>query len=335
VPDNTQKQAIFFLLFVVALALLVWTLAHVFLLVFGAALIAIGLNAAAVWLSTQASLSYRWTLALVLVLLVVLLVGGGYLFGTTIAADIRQIGVSIPQSLRQLENVPIAHDVIEALGAIDMSTLAQGAAPRALGLLTSIVGAVISAFVVLVGAVYLAFDPDTYRRGGVALAPREVQGDVETFLDNVGAKLRRWFLGQLVLMVIVGIMVGVTMAFLGVPAAPALGLFAGLVEFVPFFGPFVAATLGVLVAFSVDVTLALWALLAFVVIQQIENQLLVPFIQQRAVSVPPALTVFAVLAFGVLFGIPGAVLAMPLTVVAVVAVQVFYLKQSNATAGGS
>jgi predicted PurR-regulated permease PerM len=132
-------------------------------------------------------------------------------------------------------------------------------------------------------------------------------------------------------MMTVGVLVGVTLALIGVPSAAALGLFAGLVEFIPFFGPFMAAAAAVLVALAVAPELALWTILAFVVIQQIENQVLEPLVLQRAASLPTAVTIFSIISFSVLFGLLGALLAAPLTVALAVAVDVFYLRKTKAT----
>jgi len=125
--------------------------------------------------------------------------------------------------------------------------------------------------------------------------------------------------------VVVGTLTWAGLKLLKVPSALALGLFAGLAEFVPILGPIAAAIPALIIAFSQDSRLALWVLALFVVIQQLEGNILQPIIQRRMVALPPAVTLFAVLAFAILFGAMGALLAAPLAVVTLVLVQNLYI----------
>jgi predicted PurR-regulated permease PerM len=116
----------------------------------------------------------------------------------------------------------------------------------------------------------------------------------------------------------------VGLMLLGMPSALALGIFAGLAEFVPIVGPVMAAIPALIIAFSLDVTTALWVLGLFVVIQQIEGNIIQPIVQRQMVRIAPAVTLFAILAFGVLFGPLGLLLAAPLTVVVRVLIRDLY-----------
>jgi predicted PurR-regulated permease PerM len=138
-------------------------------------------------------------------------------------------------------------------------------------------------------------------------------------------------LGQVVLMVVVGTITAIGLALLGMPMALVLGLLAGLLEFVPFFGPVVAGVLAVLVAFPQGPQMALYVALLVASIQQIENHLLVPLVQRWAVELPPVLSLGAVLVFGTLFGMAGVVFGTPLMVLAMVLVQKLYVEQTLET----
>ena len=108
----------------------------------------------------------------------------------------------------------------------------------------------------------------------------------------------------------------------------ALGLLAGLGEFVPLIGAFATAIPALLAASTVDMSTVLYTLALYVVIQQIEGNLIMPIVERRMVSLPPALALFAVVAFGLMFGILGVIFATPLTVVAYVAVQKLYVEDA-------
>jgi predicted PurR-regulated permease PerM len=125
-------------------------------------------------------------------------------------------------------------------------------------------------------------------------------------------------------MLTIGVMATVGLMLLGMPSALALGIFAGLAEFVPIVGPIMAAIPALIIAFSLDVSTALWVLGLFVVIQQIEGNIIQPLVQRQMVRIAPAVTLFAILAFGVLFGALGLLLAAPLTVVVRVLIRDLY-----------
>jgi predicted PurR-regulated permease PerM len=111
-----------------------------------------------------------------------------------------------------------------------------------------------------------------------------------------------------------------------VPLALALGLIAGLLEFVPFLGPFLAAIPMILVALTAGPEIALYALLLFVVVQQVESNLLTPLVARRAMALPPVLVLLGAVALALLFGVLGAIFATPLIVLIVVLVKALYMQ---------
>jgi predicted PurR-regulated permease PerM len=126
-------------------------------------------------------------------------------------------------------------------------------------------------------------------------------------------------------MIIVGTLIGVGLAVVGVPSALALGLIAGVAEFVPIIGPVIGAIPALLLASTESVDTVLWTLAVFVVVQQLESNLIMPIIAGRVVELPPAVGLFAVVALGILFGPLGLVLGYPLAIVIDVAVKRLYL----------
>src|SRR5262249_18061117 len=139
---------------------------------------------------------------------------------------------------------------------------------------------------VLMG-LYLALDPGLYLRGFVRLWPPRLRPLIADALGAAARGLRGWMLGQAVAMVLVGVTVAVGLLAMGMPLALALGLIAGLFEFVPYFGAIAAALLAVLVAFAQGPSAALYVALFFLVVQQLEGNLLMPLVQRWAVHLPP------------------------------------------------
>ena len=139
-----------------------------------------------------------------------------------------------------------------------------------------------------------------------------------------GKALRLWLRGQLIAMVVVGLLTGSGLWALGMPSALTLGLMAGVLEFIPFAGPILSAVPAVLLALAVSPDLALWVLLLYFAVQQFEGSPELR-VQQYAVDLPGVVLLFSLLAFGALFGTLGVILAAPLTVVTYVLIKRLYV----------
>ena len=150
-------------------------------------------------------------------------------------------------------------------------------------------------------------------------------------MDSGGA-LRLWLRGQLISVLLVGTLTWIGLALAGVPAAFALGTIAALLEVVPYVGPIVSAIPGLLLALALAPETALWALLVYVAVQQIEGNFIQPLVQKKVVTVPPALTLFGMIAAGLLFGFLGILFAAPLAVVAYVLLKRLYVREVLHTA---
>ena len=127
-------------------------------------------------------------------------------------------------------------------------------------------------------------------------------------------------------MAVVGLITTIGLWLLGIPLASTLGLITGLFEFAPFIGPILAAVPAVLIAFTQSPMDALYVIILYIAIQQIEGYLITPYVQKRAVDLPPALTIFAQLLMGVLFGLFGLLLATPLVAASMVIVRMAYIE---------
>lgn len=224
-----------------------------------------------------------------------------------------------------------AMDEIEE-GAIDGNNgfleLDHGFVGQIGNLLTSVFGALAYTLLVIAGGVYFAAQPQLYRSGILYLFPKRKRPLIGSALDDTGEAIKRWLLGTLFSMGLIGTLTGIGLWLLGVPSPVALGLLAGLLEFVPLIGPIAAAIPAILIAFTQSPELALWTLGLFIVIQQLEGNIVQPIVQQYAVDLPPALLLFSVVAGGYLFGIVGILFAAPLTVAAYMLVRRLYVVEA-------
>lgn len=304
---------------VFGLVFLVWRVADALLLVFAGVLFAILLQRVASLLSRHTPLSQGWALAVVLLLLTAMLVGGGYLLGQSVLSQFDQLRQQISGAVTQLP--PTIRDQISEQGADASSWIS-----RLRTVASSVIFFLGDAVIVVFTAIYLAASPAVYRRGVVLLVPPRGHERAREVLDVMGDSLWKWLIGQIAAMAIVGALTTVGLLLLGIPSAVALGFLAGLLEFVPLLGPVLAAVPGILIAFSQSPQDALWVALLYLAIQQVEGNLITPLMQKRVVDLPPVITIGAIAAGGLLFGILGMFLATPLAIVALVLVNMLYIE---------
>lgn len=212
---------------------------------------------------------------------------------------VRVLGLQIPDELRA------------RIGAA-VGDLGGQFAVQAVAVVVTIVSGVVDLFLVLIIALYLLLDQRRIRVLGLRALPlrfREPAENVETEVARVfGAYVR----GQLVLALLVGVAATTALLALGVPYALFLGVFAGVVELVPILGPILGAVPAALVALFQPFPLVLWVIMAFLIIQQAESNLLVPRISGHAVGLHPLAAMLALLVGLEIGGIIGALFAVPL-----------------------
>jgi predicted PurR-regulated permease PerM len=166
--------------------------------------------------------------------------------------------------------------------------------------------------VIVIATIYAVARPRPLVNGFVALFPAGRRQEVREILADIYGTVQRWFVGQLGSMLVIGVLSSVALYLIGVPFALLLGIFSGLVSFIPFVGPLISVIPPVLLALIGTPVDALWVVLAYAIIQTIESYLLQPLIMSRAVSLHPAVVMFALLIMGTLFGLVGVLLAVPL-----------------------
>jgi predicted PurR-regulated permease PerM len=166
--------------------------------------------------------------------------------------------------------------------------------------------------VIVIATIYAVARPRPLVNGFVALFPAGRRQEVREILADIYGTVQRWFVGQLGSMLVIGVLSTVALYLIGVPFALLLGIFSGLVSFIPFVGPLISVIPPVLLALIGTPVDALWVVLAYAIIQTIESYLLQPLIMSRAVSLHPAVVMFALLIMGTLFGLVGVLLAVPL-----------------------
>jgi predicted PurR-regulated permease PerM len=225
---------------------------------------------------------------------------------------------------------PSEQDGMEERLRTQLLTGATGLVSGTLPLLTTLVGALSAALIVMFAAVYMTVDPRHYRDGLVRLAPPQHRPLLSETLNDVAGTMRKWLIATLISMAIIAAMTTTGLLLLGIPAALALGLIAGLLQFVPTVGPIVSAVPAAVVALVVSPLHVLWVILLYLVTQQIESNMITPIVMRRAVDLPPALTLLTQALMTVLFGFLGLLLAVPLVAITMVLVRRLYVERMEA-----
>jgi predicted PurR-regulated permease PerM len=196
---------------------------------------------------------------------------------------------------------------------------ATGAARR-------LVDGLVALVIVIFTGVYLAAHPQPYIRGLLRLFPIPRRQRIGEVLYAAGYTLRWWLFGQLLAMTVVGLLMGIGLAIIGVPLAFALGVVAGLFEFIPTIGPVIGLAPALVLALTQEPTTALWVLGLYGIVQTIESYLLTPLVQQRVIHLPPVVTIVTQVFFGWTVGALGLLVAVPLVAVIMTAVQMLYVE---------
>jgi len=181
------------------------------------------------------------------------------------------------------------------------------------------------AVVLIITAIYLAAQPRLYRRGIVAMFSPQARPRVREVVELVETTLRRWLLGQLVLMLIVGVLTFLALFFIGLPNPVALALIAGIAEIVPYVGPFISAVPALLVALTIGLGPVLWTAGAYLLVHLVEGYVAAPMLERHFVTIPPALVLIGIVAVDLIFGTIGILLAAPITVVIYALVKMTYV----------
>jgi predicted PurR-regulated permease PerM len=193
----------------------------------------------------------------------------------------------------------------------------------------NLISVVVGSFAIITLAVFLAAQPDTYRDLLLRLVPPHGRTRAREIYDETGRNLRNWVLGKAFTMAMTGVFIWIGLELFGVPGALALGALAALLEFIPNFGPTLAAAPAVISAFLVSPSTALWVAVYFFVFQQFQSAVTVPLVERRAVDIPPAALLIWQLMLAVGFGILGLFVATPLLAVISVVARIVYFEPTE------
>jgi predicted PurR-regulated permease PerM len=333
-PKNDQHEfkskvwaAVGILSFVV---ISLWIFARTFnvlLLVLTGALIAIFFHGLSSLLKKYTGIK-RGSVVLSILITVILLVLFFWLAGYSVQQQVNELSETLPAAIenvkQQLDNNALGKKITDQASSEEtrqkLSGLMQTFFKSTFGVLGDL-------YVVIIIGIFFTAGYRTYLNGFIALFPNDKKQKTRDIIEKSGDTLKKWLKGQLFAMLLVATLTAIGLFILGVPMALTLALIAGILNFIPNFGPLIAIIPAALIAFMQGPATALFVIGLYIVVQILESSIITPQIQKKMINMPPALIIIAQLVMGIFAGVLGLVLATPIVAVVIVLINELYVKK--------
>jgi predicted PurR-regulated permease PerM len=316
---------------VVVLLLVTWAIVDALILLFVGLLVAVILRTLSQPIAKYTPFGRKFSIVVVILFILLLLALVAWLFIPEILAQTEALIIQINQAIIQIEQFLLQYDwgqeLLEVIFQQDPTQLPfQALLPRITDTFSLTLESLTNVLFILFIGLFLAWNPNIYRSGIIALIPPRGRKRTREVMDAMVRGLRAWILGQFISMCIIGVLVGVGLSIMGIPLAFLLGLISGVLEFVPILGSIVSAIPGVLIAFTLGFTNTIYVTVFYLVVQQLEGNLITPIVQRQTVDLPPALTLTVIFIMGLLFGPFAVFIAAPLAATFLILVKMIYLE---------
>ncbi|MDD4332775.1 MAG: AI-2E family transporter [Patescibacteria group bacterium] len=266
------------------------------------------------------------TLGIVFIYGAVLIFVGGivYLAVPPIIRQLTDLAQNFPHYFEKVisafsmfKNYAISHNLLDNLkaGINSLSSSLELTAGGVYSTVSGIFGNIFSFILVLVITFYMAAEENALKKIIWSIAPEHHQPYILKLVNRMQIKIGLWLRGQLILSLIIFVLAFSGLSILGVRYALVLALIAGIIEFIPYLGPFLAAIPAIFLALAQSPMLALFVLILFYVIHLVESNIIIPKLMQKFVGLNPIVIIIALLIGFKLAGVVGAVLSIPFTTV--------------------
>ena len=327
---NKVWIAVGILLLVLLVTYLFTTLLNLLLLVLAGALMSIYFHGCADVLKRKLKLGSPYALILSVVLNVVVIGLFFWFVGDRLNSQLDELSTKLPQTIDNakswLSEKPVGQKILD----YTTNSLDSGKAGSVIKtFFSSTFGILSDLYIVILLGMFFTASPEIYRKGIVHLVPTKGKATAEKLWDEIHHVLKNWLKGQIFGFFFIAILTGLGLWLLGMPLVLALALVAGLLNFIPNFGPLIALIPAALLGLMQGPNTALLVVGLFTLIQIIQSTVTQPLIQKKMVSVPPALLVFGQVAMGVIAGFWGVLLATPLVAIVMTLVNRLYVEKQG------
>lgn len=334
--ESYKEKVLFTVKVALTTTLLTFAIYHTFtwlLFIFAGVLVAIFFRGLSHFLASKTPLSSNWSLTIVILFITTSSILTWYFMAPAVVNQIDQLKETFPHALKNLNqwssNYPWLRDYMAEINFDSVvKSGAGGALLKATNLATTLLYGIVQIFLIIFIGLYFAISPHTYINGFLALIPKKRKRRVEEVLEKISKVLRWWLIGRFIDMAFIGSLIWLGLWLLDVPLALILAIIAGVLNFIPNIGPFLGAVPAILIGFTQSPQTVLWIIILFTVIQTLESVFTTPMVQQKAIHLPPGLTITSQIILGAAFGTIGLAVATPLAGAAIMAIKEFYVKDS-------
>jgi predicted PurR-regulated permease PerM len=253
-----------------------------------------------------------------------------WFMGARIQEQVTELAKTLPSTISnaqlQLSKTSIGQKILEKTSSEQISDAVYSYSSS---FFNSTFGVFTNIYIIVFLGIFFTISPGVYINGFLILIPAKGRQQAKGILDKIGFTLTQWLKGQIFSMIIIALLKWVALIILDIPMAIALALIAGILNFIPNFGPLISMFPAILIALTISVDKAIVVTIVYLLLQIFEGNVITPSIQQRLINMPAALIIIAQLFMGIVSGGWGLVLATPLVAILIVVVQETYLKKNN------
>jgi predicted PurR-regulated permease PerM len=303
---------------------------NILLMTFMGVLIAVYFHGLADFINQKTKISRKFSLFISIAGTIILLSAMIWIIGSTVQQQTEQLSHILPQIIGTAKTKLAASTTGQQLLGYTSGDNSKKLLDTASTFFSSSFGVLGDLYIILFLGIFFTADPSLYKNSLLAIVPSQREADSSIIWDRISAALKAWLKTKLVSMVLVTIVVAIGLTFIGLPGTLVLGLIAGLLDIIPNFGPVIAMIPGVLLGLMISPQMAVIAALIYVTCETIVGSIFMPLIQKRMINIPPAITMISQLVMGVICGLMGIILAVPILLVLSILVDELYIKKKKA-----
>ncbi len=252
-----------------------------------------------------------------------------WFMGTKIQQQVSALSQDFPALVSKLEaqvkHYPLGQKMLDNISGDNSQKIAN----TAQSFFRTSFGVLGDMYIILFLGIFFTLQPSVYKNGVIKLIPRSGQPKARQVMDRLSVVLKGWLKGMMVAMVLIAILTFTGLTIIGIPMALALAVIAGILNFIPNFGPIMAMVPAVLLGLTESTQTAIIVAALYILIQTLESNVITPTIQRRMINLPPALLIIGQVLMGTLSGALGIILATPMLAITMVLVDELYIKPNN------
>jgi predicted PurR-regulated permease PerM len=317
--------------FIIVILLLVKATFNVLLLVLAGVLIAVYFRGLGGLIQRKTKWKERFSLSIAVLATIILLALLIWLIGAKVQAQAAELSETLPSTIEnvkgKLNQSELGRQITKKISSPRTQQQAQAVIQTFFKSTFGILGDI---YVVLFIGIFFTISPGMYKNGIIKLVPPNGKKKADEVVTKIGDNLKKWLKGKLFAMLVVFVLTSIGLVIIGIPMWLVLALIAGILNFIPNFGPLIAMIPAVLVAFLQGPSTAAWVAGLYILVQVAESNFITPVVQKKLISIPPALIIIAQLFVAPLTGGWGLVLATPMMVILIVLVNELYVKKQKA-----